>query len=153
MDIQQLLHVSRCSAQVECASKKRALEICANLIADSHAALDSNYVFRQLLARERLGSTGLGQGIAIPHCRVENCTSAIGALVTLKDRVDFESVDGEPVDVLFTLVVPEEAADAHVKMLADIVKVFSNPGNIKRLRASSGSQDLYNCAVDLFASS
>jgi len=150
MNIQQILQVSRCQAQVDCGSKKRALEIAASLIADDYPALTADYVFRQLLGRERLGSTGLGQGIAIPHCRVENCTHAIGSLITLMNKVDFESVDGEPVDVLFTLVVPEQASDDHVHMLADIVKVFNNPSQVKQLRASKSADDLYQCALTLF---
>ena len=152
MDVQQLLQVSRCRTHVECNSKKRALEIAAGLIADDHPALNADYVFRQLLGRERLGSTGLGKGIAIPHCRVENCTQAIGCLFTLSNKIDFESVDGEPVDVIFTLVVPDEASDAHVHMLADIVKVFNNAHSVDLLRAKKNNDDLFQCAIDLFGS-
>jgi len=152
MDIQHLLHPSRCRAQLDCTSKKRSLEIAATLIANDYPALSADSVFRQLLGRERLGSTGLGQQIAIPHCRVENCTAAIGTLMTLKDKIDFESLDGEPVDVLFVLVVPEEASDAHVHMLADIVKVFNNPNKVERLRQIDNDEDLYHCAMDLFGS-
>ena len=150
MDIQQLLKSSRCRAHIDCNSKKRALEIAANITAEDYPALTADYVFRQLLGRERLGSTGLGQGIAIPHCRIENCTQPIGCLITLRNKIDFEAVDNEPVDVLFTLVVPEEANDAHVHMLADIVKVFSNPNNVNQLRNMSDDTALYQCAVKLF---
>ena len=152
MDIETVLQVTRCRAQVDCASKKRALEIAADLIANDYPALTADYVFRQLLARERLGSTGLGEGVAVPHCRVENIVNAIGCLISLNSKIDFESVDGKPVDLLFTLVVPEQASDAHVHMLADIVKVFSNPNNTSRLRAIDDSEELFHCAVDLFGS-
>ena len=71
-----------------------------------------NTLFNNLVCRERLGSTGIGQGIAIPHCRLENCDRVIGALITLKDKIDFDSIDNQPVDLLFVLIVPQEATES-----------------------------------------
>jgi len=151
MNIHKTLQASRCRAKLDCSSKKRALEIAAGLIAADYPQLNADYVFWQLLGRERLGSTGLGQGIAIPHCRVANCTTAIGTLVTLAEAIDFESIDGAPVDLIFTLVVPEQASDEHIVMLADIAKVFNNADSLKRLRDARDDQVLFNTTINLFS--
>lgn len=150
MQIAQILTVSRCRAQVDCASKKRALELAAEIIAGDIPSLRADDVFRQLLNRERLGSTGLGQGIAIPHCRVDQCHSAVGCLITLDNAIDFESVDNQPVSLLFTLVVPQEANDAHVHMLAELVKVFNNPDSVRQLLSTSDDGALHQQALTLF---
>lgn len=152
MNIEHLLQPSRCQAKVDGASKKRALELSAEIIAKDFPILTADYIFRQLLGRERLGSTGLGNGIAIPHCRVENCTDAIGCLYTLNEGIDFESIDGEKVSLIFTLVVPEEANDAHINMLANLAKVFNNPNNVKQLCSIGDSEALYQSAVQMFSS-
>lgn len=150
MDIHNTLQLSRCRALANCGSKKSALELAANIIADDYPALSADYVFKQLLGRERIGSTGIGHGIGIPHCRVENCTTAIGGLITLEKGIDFEAIDNEPVDLIFTLVVPEEASDAHVVMLADLAKVFSVSENLKKLRSPQSDQALFDSAIELF---
>src|SRR5690554_8003839 len=99
MDITSLLSRSRTFHRIQGGSKKRVLQQAANFIAADYPALDPDELFRQLVARERLGSTGIGHGVAIPHCRAQNCASAIGALITLEDAIDFEAVDDAPVDV------------------------------------------------------
>ena len=89
-------------------SKKRLFETAA-LVARQRSELQENEIYNSLLAREKLGSTALGQGIAIPHCRISDCDSAVVALMTLDEGIDFDAPDGEPVDILFLLLVPEEA--------------------------------------------
>jgi len=75
-------------------------------VAQFYPELDENQIFNNLVARERLGSTGIGQGIAIPHCRLEDCKRVVGALLTLSEPIDFDAIDNEPVDLLFVLLVP-----------------------------------------------
>ena len=96
MQIQSLLTQGRTLCDIEGVSKKRVLEILANTIAQDIPAIDADDLFRRLIARERLGSTGIGHGIAIPHCRVENYDGVIGALITLNQPIDFDSIDSEP---------------------------------------------------------
>ncbi|MFT5577903.1 MAG: PTS system nitrogen regulatory IIA component [Paraglaciecola psychrophila] len=129
-------------------SKKRVLENIAQVICDDIPSLNPLELFDKLLSRERLGSTGLGQGIAIPHCRVHNCTHTIGTLVKLNHPVDFDAIDGEKVDLLFVLLVPEQAQDEHLQVLATLAEKFSNPDYCQKLRDTGDSDSLYNIATE-----
>ncbi|MEG1342300.1 MAG: PTS sugar transporter subunit IIA, partial [Pseudomonas sp.] len=88
-------------------SKKRALQEIATLIHREVPDLEMQDVFESLFAREKLGSTGFGNGIAIPHCRLKGCSSPISALIHLDAPIDYDAIDGAPVDLLFVLLVPE----------------------------------------------
>ena len=115
-------------------SKKRLLEALAQLLASEHPGLSPDTVFERLLERERLGSTGLGHGIALPHARVREVKEALGAFVTTAEGVDYDAMDGEPVDLAFALLVPEEATEEHLRLLAQLAGLFSDPRVRKRLR-------------------
>ena len=106
-------------------SKKRLFETIASIISEDQPALVYDEVFSQLIAREKLGSTGLGQGIAIPHCRVDACPEPLGTLVTLEQAIDFDAPDDQPVDLLFALLVPGEAHQQHLDILANVARLFS----------------------------
>ncbi|OPX54948.1 PTS IIA-like nitrogen-regulatory protein PtsN [Oceanospirillum multiglobuliferum] len=128
-------------------SKKRLLEFFGKYISQQISTLDSIEVFDNLIARERLGSTGVGEGIAIPHCRVKNCTESIGTFIRLKDKIDFDAIDGKPVDLLFVLLVPEEANDQHLNLLSTLAEKFSNPEFCRLLREAPNAQELYQLWV------
>ncbi|SFR51940.1 PTS IIA-like nitrogen-regulatory protein PtsN [Marinobacter daqiaonensis] len=128
---------------VSASSKKRILEFIAEKVAGHYPELDETQIFNNLVARERLGSTGIGQGIAIPHCRLEGCTRVVGALVTLKEGVAFDAIDNQPVDLLFTLIVPKEATSEHLELLSQLAEKFNERSFCDSLRACSGSDDLY----------
>ena len=113
-------------------SRKRALQSVAELLASSEAAADT--LFEALMERERLGSTGLGDGVAIPHCRIDTPAMQV-ALVSLAEPIDYESIDGQPVDLLFVLVVPIDENHAHLDALAELSRVFSQAHNRTRLRS------------------
>ena len=102
--LSQLLTPGRTLCRAQGVSKKRLLQTVAGIIAEDQPSLDAGEVFSQLIAREKLGSTGLGQGIAIPHCRIDNCSHPLGTLVTLEDGVSFDAPDGKDVDLLFVLL-------------------------------------------------
>lgn len=106
-------------------SKKRVFERAAEAMGAA-LGLSSETVYRALLAREKLGSTAIGEGIAIPHCRINECSEAAGCLVTLQEPIDYGSADGNGVDVIFVLLVPEEATEAHLKLLATLARSFSS---------------------------
>jgi PTS system nitrogen regulatory IIA component len=152
MDLSNLLSPSRSRSRIQGGSKKRVLEEAAKLIAADYPAVNPDELFRQLIARERLGSTGIGHGIAIPHCRVENCATAVGALLTLEQGVDFEAVDDAPVDLVFTLLVPNEAQEEHLQILASLAQVFGRSENLQSLREAQNDRELYDRAVALLAS-
>ena len=106
-------------------SKKRVFERAAEAMGAA-LNLSSETIYRALLAREKLGSTAIGEGIAIPHCRINECSEAAGCLVTLQEPIDYGSADGNGVDVIFVLLVPEEATEAHLKLLATLARSFSS---------------------------
>jgi len=103
-------------------------------------------VFDRLLERERLGSTGLGEGIAIPHCRLKHCPQAIGVLFSLSEQIDYDSIDKKPVDLVFALLVPEEATDEHLQILSRLAGNFSQPEYRERLRQAQSGTELYQQA-------
>ncbi|GAB2191291.1 PTS IIA-like nitrogen regulatory protein PtsN [Sessilibacter sp. MAH2] len=143
MDLSSILTPSRVKCGLEGSSKKRTLENVAQFITKGFPVLDADELFRRLMARERLGSTGIGQGIAIPHCRLENCTGVMGALFKLNTPLDFDAIDDAPVDLIFTLLVPEEADDSHLKTLAKIAEVLSQTELVKKLRNCKSDEELY----------
>ena len=146
--ISQLLTPGRTACCVPGISKKRLLETIARIISEDQVSMPYNAVLSRLIAREKLGSTGLGQGIAIPHCRVDNCTHALGTLVTLEEAIDFDAPDGNPVDILFVLLVPEEAQQQHLDILAGIAGLFSQQSYCEQLRHAGDAATLYYTATN-----
>ena len=122
-------------------SKKRVFERAAEAMGAA-LNLSSETIYRALLAREKLGSTAIGEGIAIPHCRINNCAVAAGCLVTLQEPIDFGSADGQDVDIIFVLLVPEEATEAHLKLLAALARSFSNAEVRDRVRQTQDPEAL-----------
>ncbi len=148
MQLAQILTQERTFCGAQSTSKKRLLEDVAQFISNDVPALNANEIYTQLLNRERLGSTGIGEGVAIPHCRVSNCSSVIGTLVTLTSAVDFEAIDDQPVDILFALIAPEEGHDEHLKALATIAEKLNNPEFREQIRAADTAEDLYQMAIN-----
>ena len=152
MQFESLLAPRRVQQGVEGISKKRVLETIANIIASDIPSLDADTLFRSLVAREKLGSTALGHGIAIPHCRVANCEKTIGALIVLTAPIDFDAIDGAPVDVIFTLMVPEQANSEHLQTLAKLAELFQQASFRAALRAADSNELLYSKVNEYLAS-
>ncbi|UTF59680.1 PTS IIA-like nitrogen regulatory protein PtsN [Gilvimarinus sp. DA14] len=148
MQIDQILSPQRTLCRIEGVSKKRALEILANTIAEQVPGMDADDIFRRLIAREKLGSTGIGHGIAIPHCRIPGCDSTLGALITLEEPIDFDAIDGEAVDVVFAMLVPAEAEDDHLKTLAALASALNEAPYRDALRRAESPEQLYQAAID-----
>lgn len=106
--------------------------------------LDARDIFETLLQRERLGSTGVGRGIAIPHGRVAGLKSIVSVFARLEAPIDFDALDEEPVDLIFLLMAPEHAGADHLKALARISRLLREPQSIERLRASHDRATLYS---------
>lgn len=124
-------------------SKKRILEYISEEIQRRYPELSDSQIFNNLVSRERLGSTGIGQGIAIPHCRLEGCDRVIGVLVTLEEGVAFDAIDNQPVDLLFTLIVPKEATSEHLELLSQLAEKFNDHNFCDQLRQCTDSDTLY----------
>jgi PTS system nitrogen regulatory IIA component len=122
--ITQLLPLSNIIVDLEATSKKRVFEQVGVLFEDT-LHISRNQVFDSLFAREKLGSTGLGQGVAIPHGRIKGLQKATAAFIRMKESILFDAPDGRPVDLICILLVPEKATDQHLQILSELAQMFS----------------------------
>lgn len=142
MLISDLLTPERIRFDVQSSSKKRLLELISQELARNSESLSEREVFESLCARERLGSTGLGNGVAIPHGRVKGSETVQASFIRLKKPLAFDAVDGKPVDLLFAMTVPEQCNEDHLKLLAQVAELFSDPDLLKKLRQAENSGTL-----------
>ncbi len=143
MEISDFLSQDCVISGSDCHSKKDALDRLAKTIADSDSATSQSEVYDCLLTRERLGSTGLGKGIAIPHGRLQQGKKTLAAFLQLTQAVDYDASDKQPVDLLFALIVPEDATDEHLQILAKLAEMFSQEQLVSNLRKATTPQELY----------
>ena len=120
-----ILSASQVLLDLDASSKKRVFEQ-AGMLFETHLGLGRSIIFDSLFAREKLGSTGLGQGIAIPHGRIKGLKHAAGAFMRLATPVPFDAPDGRPVNLLFILLVPEQATEQHLQILSELAQRFSD---------------------------
>ena len=142
MNILDLLSVDRVIVKAPLVSKKRALELSSQLLASSQTNLSQPEIFDSLLGRERLGSTGLGGGVALPHGRIAGLEKAVGAFILLAEGVDFDAIDRNPVDMIFALLVPREATEEHLQILAMLAETFRNTELRDNLRKAADVDQL-----------
>jgi PTS system nitrogen regulatory IIA component len=142
MQLSELLTPSRTLCHVDVVSKKRALELASQTIAEQLDGLAAEDIFSGLINRERLGSTGIGEGVAIPHCRIPGVTTATGLLMTLATPIDFDAIDNRPVDLICILLVPEDGAEEHLQTLAGLAELFNDSATRESLRSCEDSPDL-----------
>ncbi|MCO6411515.1 MAG: PTS IIA-like nitrogen regulatory protein PtsN [Thiogranum sp.] len=148
MRISDLLSPDRVACRQDSSSKKRSLEILGKLLADALPEFTEGEIFNSLISRERLGSTGLGKGVALPHGRLQGLKQPIAAAVTLAESVDFDAIDGQPVDLLFALLVPEESTDEHLQILARLAEMFISPEFCNKLRDCDSGDQCYKLIID-----
>lgn len=125
-------------------SKKHSLEIMSELLVRSQPGISSEDIFESLIERERLGCTSLDQGVAFPHCRVEGLESSVGALIKLSEAVEYDSPDGESVDLIFGLLVPADLDDQDQADICDIAELLGDEDLRVSLRGASSSSELYD---------
>ncbi|MYL22730.1 PTS fructose transporter subunit IIA [Halomonas alkaliantarctica] len=142
MTLETILPPERVLYDVPGGSKKRVLEFFSTFIAQNIPSLDSQEVFSRLISRERLGSTGIGNGVAIPHARSPHCTSPIASFFKLAEAVDFDAIDGDPVDLVFILLVPEEADDTHLALLGQVATIMNDADTRAQLRKTGSQREL-----------
>ncbi|MBF6623497.1 MAG: PTS IIA-like nitrogen regulatory protein PtsN [Pseudomonas stutzeri] len=147
--LEDILTPGRSLVNVPGGSKKRVLEQIAKVIGQDLSDLDTQSIFESFVAREKLGSTGFGNGIAIPHCRMTGCLTPLSAVLRLDAPVDFDAIDGAPVDLLFVLLVPEAATDEHLELLRQIASMLDQEEVRDRLRNVATGQELYQTVVDI----
>lgn len=142
MHITDLLSAEQVSCQQDISSKKRALQQIAHLLTENHPQIKEDDVFESLLERERLGSTGLGHGVAIPHGRIASTTEASAAVIRLDKGIDYDSPDGEPVDILIGLIVPEHSTSEHLEILACLADILASEDTRNKLRRATSDKAL-----------
>ena len=141
IELNSLLPADCVRSGVTANSRKAVLEWVADRLATVHPDTSSRSLFNALMERERLGSTGLGEGVAVPHCRLD-CSRLMGALLSLTRPVSFDAPDGRPVDLLFILIAPEDEPSAHLEALAAVAQVFGDPAERARLRKADSAEAL-----------
>jgi PTS system nitrogen regulatory IIA component len=148
MLVSDLLSPERVLVDARATSKKKLLETVSKALVSHDSALDAREVFESLCARERLGSTGLGHGVAIPHGRVSSSLEPQAVFVRLAKPLAFDAIDGVPVDLLFALAVPENCTSDHLNLLAQIAERFSDEQLLRNLRQADGATELVKLLSD-----
>jgi nitrogen PTS system EIIA component len=148
MAVADILTPARVAIGVHATSKKAVLEELARLVASGARELTPAQAFDGLIVRERLGSTGLGNGIAIPHGRIEHLSAMVGAFLRTENPIDFDAIDGEPVDLFFALVVPVDTTEEHLAMLADLAASFSDEELVGKLRELASTTKVHSLLID-----
>jgi PTS system nitrogen regulatory IIA component len=149
MKLKPLLSPTRIALQISLSSKKKSLQAVSELLAKDIPSISKDLVFDALTDREKLGSTGLGDGIAIPHCRYADCCEPLCAIITLTDGgVSFDASDGKNVDLLWALIVPIDANDDHLQTLALMAEKLSQIETCKAIRQAQDPAQLYQLLTE-----
>ena len=147
MGFLEVLDPSRVIIDRAVSSKKGVIEQLSQLFAEDVEGVSASSIFDALIAREKLGSTGLGHGVAIPHGRVRGADRALAALLITDKPVDFDAIDNEPVDIFVGLLVPEDANETHLELLSELAEMLGNERLTRRLRSAASA----NRAIDLIS--
>jgi PTS system nitrogen regulatory IIA component len=148
MLLEEIINTDAVLCNAHARSKKHCLEILGELLVRSQPDIAAEDIFERLIERERLGCTSLEAGVAFPHCRVEGIGRCIAALIKLSEPIDFDATDGEPVDLVFGLMVPTEVTDSHHADIAMITTLLGNGDVRSKLREATSSSALYKALLD-----
>lgn len=143
MIIRHILTPGRTFCDASGVSKKKVLESIAETLSREVPTINASELFGALIARERLGTTGLGHGIALPHCRFKACPEPTGFFARLAEPVDFDAVDREPVDLVFALIVPEGDNQEHLEILKSLAERFNSAETRNRLRQADSAEVMF----------
>ena len=147
MSLQQFIKPDGVICNVTARSKKHCLEILSELLTRTHIDVISDDVFECLVDRERLGCTSLNRGVAFPHCRAAGIDDTVGVLIKLSEPVDFDSPDGEPVDIVFGMMLPLEIEDRHLDDVRQVTELLADARLRASLREMHTSKDLYDALI------
>src|SRR5258705_1751028 len=143
----KMLPVENVLIDLDVGSKKRVFEQ-AGLLFENNQNVARSQVFDSLFAREKLGSTGLGQGIAIPHGRIKGLKDAVGAMIRMREPIPFDAPDGQPVNLIFVLLVPERATDLHLQILSELAQMFSDQAFRAQLLQAASADAMHQLIAD-----
>jgi PTS system nitrogen regulatory IIA component len=142
MIISDIISLDRTQCSVECHSKKRIFEVISEIAIKQNPRLDQNAVLGSLINREKMGSTGIGNGIAIPHGRIDGINQIMAIIVTSDQPIEFDAIDNKPVDIFFAILVPNEEAETHLKALSGIARKLSNKDIVKAIRSAQTKNEI-----------
>ena len=148
MDLSKILHLTNTINNAQADSKKSVLELISKLIAKDLLDIEYEQIFDCFIAREKLGSTGIGHGIALPHGRMKNINNPIGCLMRLKKPIEFDAIDNKPVDIFFGLIIPKQSNDHYLAILATLAEKFSNKDFREKLHQAKDDVELYRLATE-----
>ena len=141
-EIAGLLPAANVLVDLDVANKKRLFEQ-VGIMFENNNAIRRTLVYDSLFAREKLGSTGLGQGIAVPHGRIKGLADAVGAFIRTREPIPFDSPDGRGVSQVFVLLVPEHATDRHLQILSELAQMFSERSFREQLASAPDAASLH----------
>lgn len=146
MELRTILR-PECTTCATPGSKKKVLELISDLAAAQYPTLSSQAIFESLVAREKMGSTGIGNGIAIPHGRLTDITQPIAILIKCEEPIAFDAIDKQPVDILFALLVPADQCQQHLSTLSSMAEKLSDKQVLKQLRKTHDETELYQVII------
>jgi len=144
MTLQDILTLDCTQCAVPASSKKRILEQICQLAAEKIDSCSASDLLDSILNREKMGSTGIGNGIAIPHGRLSNTDKAMAILLTTEKAIDFDAIDNKAVDIFICLFVPQNSTQEHLNTLQSIAQLFSDRKTAKQVRKCTNNQQLFN---------
>lgn len=147
MELQKIITLERTRCHGPCATKKSTLEFTSKILTDHNAQLSCHEILTKLLERERLGSTSIGHGVAIPHARVQALKAPVASLLHLETPIDFDNDTDQPVDLIFGFIVPEEFADEHLQLISTLATLFNEKKFREKLRKAATDQELYQAMI------
>ncbi|MCU7835235.1 MAG: PTS IIA-like nitrogen regulatory protein PtsN [gamma proteobacterium symbiont of Taylorina sp.] len=149
MNFDNLIKIEQIRTNVNASSKKKVLETISQIVSECYPQYQSTKIFETLVERERLGSTGIGHGVALPHGRLSDCKEPIGIFISLTEGVDFDAIDQQDVKLIFALLVPENSTQAHLQILAKLAEFFRQEENRQTLNNAASSESIYQLLINL----
>jgi PTS system nitrogen regulatory IIA component len=142
MIISDIISLDRTQCSVDCQNKKRIFEMISEIAIKQNPQLDQAEVLSSLINREKMGSTGIGNGIALPHGRIKGISQIMAIILTTDEPIEFDAIDNKPVDIFFAILVPAEEAETHLKALAGIARKLSNKDIVKAIRNAENKKEI-----------
>ena len=147
MEIKDIRAPNSAKHAIGCLSKKRVLEVLGSMAAKADPSIDATTARNSLLHREKMGSTGIGNGIALPHARISGLQKPVAAVVTCAHAIEFDAIDKRPVDIFVAVLVPQNDTGDHLRILASIADKLTDRNTLRKLRSANSDQALHKALI------
>ncbi len=149
MKFSNLIKIDQIQLNNSASSKKKSLESISQIIHENYPELSAHKIFETFIDRERLGSTGIGHGVALPHGRLVECNDTIGVFISLENSIDYDAIDQQPVKLIFALLIPEHSTDEHLQILAQLAGFFREDSHRENLNNATSPETVYNILINI----